>query len=124
MTKPGLPYSGTMVQLGQLVHIGTLLRELCVMNWTGTWRNQYGSILRITDDDDGLVKGVFKTALQNSAFFGHELPVTGIWLDDCINFAFGTPSEAPTSICSFTGMLRENKLQTVWHVVTSAKVEK
>jgi len=91
------------------------------MNWTGTWRNQYGSTLRITDDRDGLIRGTFKTALQDSAFFGHELPVTGVWFDDCINFAFGTTGESATSICSFTGMLRENKLQTIWHVVTSAK---
>lgn len=92
------------------------------MTWVGTWRNQYGSILRITDDGDGLIKGGFKTALQDSAFFGHDLPVTGVWFDDCINFAFGMMDEGPTSICSFTGMLRENKLQTIWHVVSSAKL--
>ncbi|KAA1183873.1 avidin family protein [Rhizobium tropici] len=92
------------------------------MTWTGTWRNQYGSTLTIIADQDGLIKGTFKTALQDSAFFGHELPATGVWFDDCINFAFGTAGDGPTSICSFTGMLREGKLQTVWHVVTSAKV--
>lgn len=91
------------------------------MIWKGIWRNQYGSILRIDDDQGGVIKGVFETALQDSAFFGHQLPVTGVWFDDCINFAFGMTGEGPTCICSFTGMLRENELQTVWHVVTSAK---
>ena len=91
-----------------------------MVTWTGTWRNQYGSTLKITEQQDGLIKGTFKTALQDSAFFGHELPVTGVWFDDCINFAFGI-GKGPTCVCSFTGMLREDKLQTVWHVVTSVK---
>jgi len=93
------------------------------MTWTGIWRNQYGSTLTIMQDRNGLIEGRFKTALQDSAFFGHELPVTGVWFGDCINFAFGMAGEGPTSICSFTGMLRDNKLQTVWHVVTSAKID-
>lgn len=92
------------------------------MTWTGAWRNQYGSILNIVSDRKGLIEGTFRTALHDSAFFGHELPVTGVWFEDCINFAFGMAGDGPTSICSFTGMLRENRLQTIWHVVTSTKV--
>lgn len=91
------------------------------MSWIGTWRNQYGSTLIIVEDRDGLIKGTFKTALRDSAFYGQELQATGVWINDCINFAFGMGGGGLTSICSFTGMLRENKLQTVWHVVTSAK---
>ena len=94
------------------------------MSWTGIWRNQYGSTVEITDEQDGLIRGTFKTALQDSAFFGSELPVAGVWFDDCINFAFGMAGEDSTSICSFTGMLREKKLQTIWHVVTSRKPER
>jgi hypothetical protein len=91
------------------------------MSWVGKWRNQYGSILSITDDGGGLIKGAFKTALHDSAFFGRELPVTGMWFDDCITFAFGMRGEeGATSLCSFTGMVREGKLQTMWHVVTGA----
>lgn len=93
------------------------------MNWTGTWRNQYGSTLTIAEERDGLIKGLFRTALQDSAFFGRELQVTGICRGDCINFAFGISDEPSTSICSFTGMLRDEKLETVWHVVTSRKAE-
>ena len=89
------------------------------MNWIGTWRNQYGSTLTITDDKQGVIGGVFSTALPDSTFFGYELPVTGVWYGDCINFAFGRSNDLATAICSFTGMLREGKLQTVWHVVTS-----
>lgn len=62
---------------------------------------------------------MFVTALRDSAFFGHDLPVTGIWHGDCINFAFGISNDLATAICSFTGMLRDGKLQTAWHVVTS-----
>jgi Avidin family len=91
------------------------------MTWIGSWRNQYGFTLKITGDGNGLIQGVFTTALQDSAFFGHEVPVTGIYVDDCVNFAFGITGDGPTSICSFTGMLREKKLQTIWHVVTSEK---
>lgn len=93
------------------------------MNWIGTWRNQYGSTLKITEEKDGLIKGLFKTALRDSAFFGHELQVTGVCYDDCINFAFGISDERLVSVCSFTGMLRDGKLQTVWHVVTSRRAE-
>ncbi|KVE08916.1 avidin/streptavidin family protein [Burkholderia anthina] len=89
------------------------------MNWIGTWRNQYGSTLSITDDKAGAIRGVFSTALRDSAFFGHDLPVSGVWFDDCINFAFGISDGLVSGICSFTGMLRDGKLETVWHVVTS-----
>jgi hypothetical protein len=110
----------TTVSLGQLSSIQASLAGGNAMTWVGTWRNQYGSVLKITGDGDGLIKGSFKTALRDSSFFGHELPVTGIRFEDCITFAFGLTGEGPTSICSFTGMLRDNKLQTIWHVVTSA----
>ncbi|MGR3907484.1 avidin/streptavidin family protein [Burkholderia sp. SR8] len=89
------------------------------MNWIGTWRNQYGSTLNITDDKQGVIRGEFSTALQDSAFFGEDLPVSGVWFGDCINFAFGISNDRATAICSFTGMLRDGKLQTLWHVVTS-----
>lgn len=38
------------------------------MSWTGIWRNQYGSTVEITDEQDGLIRGTFKTALQDSVF--------------------------------------------------------
>lgn len=90
------------------------------MNWIGTWRNQYGSRLIITDDARGAIHGVFSTALEDSAFHGQDLLVTGIWCGDCINFAFGMSNDQSTAICSFTGMIRDGKLQTVWHVITSS----
>jgi hypothetical protein len=97
------------------------------MSWIGTWRNQYGSSLRITDDADGRINGFFRTALSDSSFFGQELSVSGVHKGDCISFAFvgGTRGDA---VCSFTGLLREDRIQTVWHVVadvrTSTKGEK
>ena len=88
------------------------------MNWIGTWRNQYSSTLVITEDREGIIHGVFVTALRDSAFLGHDLPVTGIWHGDCVNFAFGISNDQATAICSFTGMLRDGKPQTAWHGIS------
>lgn len=39
------------------------------MPWTGTWRNQYGSTLVVTNDAGGRIEGSFRTALRDSGFF-------------------------------------------------------
>jgi hypothetical protein len=46
-------------------------------SWNGTWRNQYGSIVVIEDDGDGIIRGVFRTALEDSFFFGQGSRSTG-----------------------------------------------
>ncbi|MDN5004282.1 avidin/streptavidin family protein [Bradyrhizobium sp. GCM10027634] len=35
-------------------------------SWVGTWRNQFGSILRIVSDAEGRIEGNFETALEDS----------------------------------------------------------
>ena len=72
------------------------------MSWKGTWRNQYGSTLAITDDADNRIAGVFVTALKDSAFYGADVPVSGIHRGDCISFAFAHTGPAGDVICSLS----------------------
>lgn len=88
--------------------------------WKGTWRNQYGSTLRITDETENRISGTFSTALRDSRFYGAEIPVVGVHRGDCISFTFAHASRTGDMICSFTGLRRDGKLQTVWHVVADA----
>lgn len=37
------------------------------MKWVGTWRNQYGSTLRVTDDEGYEIRGSFRTAFSDSS---------------------------------------------------------
>lgn len=90
------------------------------MNWTGIWRNQYGSELRIIDASGGVISGTFRTALQDSAFFGRQFAVHGITRGTCINFAFGDEGETSNTIASFTGMRHGDAIETVWFVVSHA----
>jgi hypothetical protein len=90
------------------------------MQWIGTWRNQYGSTLRITDDTGHRISGFFTTALPDSGFFGETVPVVGVHQGDCVSFTFARGGPAGDTICSFTGLVREGKIQTLWHVVSDS----
>lgn len=91
--------------------------------WVGTWQNQYGSTLTITDDADQKIHGTFRTALEDSAFAGHEVDVTGIHVGDCVTFAFTRSAPTGDAVCTFTGLLREGRLETVRHVVSDSAVK-
>lgn len=92
------------------------------INWTGRWRNEYGSVLVIADVARETVTGTFETALGDSAFAGHTVPVHGVHRGPCLQFAFVAPGEI-ASICSFTGLLRDGRLHAAWHVVSDAAVK-
>lgn len=102
------------------------------MTWIGTWKNQYGSALTITDDAQGRIVGTFRTALEDSSFFGKEVAVLGVHRGDCINFAFAAMGPAGDSLASFSGLRRNGKIETIWLVVSdgvatsggSTKIEK
>ncbi|WP_235977048.1 avidin/streptavidin family protein [Bradyrhizobium archetypum] len=64
------------------------------MTWKGKWRNQYGSIVDITDDANRRISGTFKTALRDSGFYGQEIPIVGIHQGDCISFVAGGETAA------------------------------
>lgn len=91
--------------------------------WVGRWQNQYGSTLTITDDADREIRGTFQTALEDSAFAGHELEVRGIHVGECMTFAFTVSSDSGDAVCTFTGLLRDGRLETVWHVVSDSAVK-
>ncbi len=90
------------------------------MTWIGTWKNQYGSLLTITDEAEGRIAGTFRTALRDSSFFGEEVAVAGIHHGDCINFAFAATGCAGDSLASFTGLHRNGRIETMWFVVSDA----
>jgi len=87
------------------------------MSWIGKWRNQYGSIIEITDDANHRITGVFRTALEDSGFYGQEIEVIGYHQGDCIGLAAGGKAKAGDSVVTYTGLLRDGKLETLWFVV-------
>jgi hypothetical protein len=88
--------------------------------WTGTWRNRYGSTLTVTGEADGRLEGSFRTALGDSGFFGEALPIVGVCRGDCISFAFARSGPTGDAVCAFTGLMRDGKIETVWHVTSDS----
>ena len=86
-------------------------------SWKGKWRNQYGSTVVIEDDANGVVRGVFKTALADSSFFGVEVTVHGAACGDIIGFTSAASGKAGPAAVSYTGILRDGRLQMLWHTV-------
>jgi hypothetical protein len=93
------------------------------MAWRGKWRNQYGSIVEITDDAHNRINGTFTTALRDSGFWGQSVPVVGVHQGDCISFVCGGTTPAGDSVVSFTGLLRDGKMETLWFVAADAAVK-
>jgi hypothetical protein len=93
------------------------------MAWTGKWRNQYGSIVDITDDSSRRISGTFKTALRDSGFYGQEIPIVGIHQGDCISFVAGGETAAGDAAVSYTGLLRDGKMETMWFVVADSVIK-
>jgi Avidin family len=90
------------------------------MSWIGTWRNQYGSVVEITDEADHKITGTFRTALQDSGFFGQEISISGVHQGDCISFAGGGSTPAGDVVVSYTGLLREGRMETLWYAVADS----
>jgi hypothetical protein len=84
------------------------------MTWTGKWRNEYGSTVEIEDDSNNQIVGVFRTALEESGFYGLAINVFGVHHGDCISFAGCGPTKAGAAIVSYTGLLRGGKMETMW----------
>jgi len=92
--------------------------------WVGNWRNQFGSILRITDDANGRIEGNFETALDDSGFFGQAVPVTGFHRGNCIAFVAVGSSVTGDRAVSYTGLLRHGKMETAWFVIADQGLER
>jgi hypothetical protein len=91
--------------------------------WTGDWKNQYGSLLRIVEEGDGRIRGTFRTALGDSGFAGDEAEVVGIHRGDCVHFAFSRAGEHGDTIAAFTGLMRDGKIETMWFVVSDSALK-
>jgi len=90
------------------------------MSWLGKWRNQYGSILDITDESHHKIVATFRTALGDSTFAGQDIAMIGAHQGDCIGMAGGGPTPVGDVLVTYTGLLREGKLQTLWYVVADS----
>ncbi len=87
------------------------------MQWVGRWRNQYGSVVEITDQSDGQIKGTFRTALSDSSFHGQTVAIHGAAHGDVIGFTAAAEGPVGPAAVSYTGILRDGKLETMWHTV-------
>lgn len=90
------------------------------MGWLGTWRNQYGSVVEITDDAGHAIKGVFRTALKDSGFYGQDVEVSGVHRGDCISFAGTGATPAGDMVVSYIGLLRDGRMETLWYVAADS----
>ena len=88
------------------------------MSWVGTWKNQYGSTLEITNDADGRIFGEFCTALEDSGFYGQTVAVVGVHQGNCISFGSAGTSATGDRVVSYAGLLRDGKMETAWFVVS------
>ncbi len=87
------------------------------MSWLGKWRNQYGSVIEITDESNNRIAGSFRTALPDSGFFGQEIEIVGMHYGDCIGLTAGGRARFGDMVVTYTGLLREGRLETLWYVV-------
>jgi hypothetical protein len=85
--------------------------------WNGRWRNQYGSHVEIEVDKNGVVSGSFTTALEDSSFHGMTVPIRGFAHGDVIGFSAAAAGKTGSAAVSYTGILREGKIETLWHTV-------
>ena len=90
------------------------------MSWIGTWRNQYGSVVEITDEADHRLAGTFRTALRDSGFFGQTVPISGVHQGDCVSFVGAGATPAGDMVVSYTGLLRNGQMETLWYVASDA----
>ncbi len=92
------------------------------MKWLGQWRNQFGSVVDITDETGHAIAGTFRTALPDSGFYGQTIPIAGIHQGDGVSFAGGGRTAAGDMIVAYTGLLRDGKMETLWFVAADAAI--
>jgi hypothetical protein len=107
----------TSIAAAQTGASSALTSEERKMTWLGKWKNQFGSVVDITSDADGRIEGTFRTALPDSGFFGQAVPIIGFHQGNCIAFVAVGSSATGDRAVSYTGLLREGKMETAWFVV-------
>lgn len=88
------------------------------MSWIGVWKNQFGSVVEIASEANGRIEGSFRTALKDSAFYGQTVPLVGVHKGNCINLASAGTGPAGDVVVSYTGLLRDGRMETLWFVAT------
>lgn len=86
-------------------------------NWTGQWKNQYGSQLIIDDAGNGKIAGSFRSAVDQSI---PASKVSGIYTGNLIVITVTSAKEGE-KIASWTGILQDDRIETVWHVALGGK---
>lgn len=92
------------------------------MTWVGTWRNQYGSVLEITSEANGRIEGSFRTALKDSSLYGQQPAIVGVHQGDLISFAVAGGAPHGQIVVGYTGLLRNGRMETLWHLAASEKL--
>jgi hypothetical protein len=86
-------------------------------NIIGQWKNQYGSQLSIDSVDQGRITGSFKSAVDKS------IPASaafGLYTGNLIIINVASSKEGE-KIASWTGVLQDNRIETLWHVAIGGK---
>ena len=90
------------------------------MPWIGSWRNQYGSVLEITDESNGRIEGHFQSAVDRR-IKGQQIAIVGVHQADLISFVFNGAPHAKF-IVAWTGLLRNGRIETLFHSVASERL--
>jgi len=90
------------------------------MTWIGSWRNQYGSVLEITDESNGRIEGHFRSAVD-PRIKGQSVAVVGNHQDDIISLVLNGAPYAKF-IVAWTGLVRHGRIETLFHSVTSERL--
>ncbi|MVT66908.1 hypothetical protein GPL21_17555 [Bradyrhizobium pachyrhizi] len=88
------------------------------MTGVGRWKIQYGSIVEITSEANGRIEETFRTALADSGFYGQTVVIFGVHQGNCIGFSSVGSSAAGDRVVSYTGLLRDQKMEAAWFVVS------
>ena len=86
-------------------------------SFIGSWKNQYGSQLSIENDDNGHIKGSFRSAVDKSI---PATPVDGLCTGNLIVIIAPSEKEGE-KIAAWTGILRDDRIETLWHVAAGSK---
>ena len=90
------------------------------MTWAGSWRNQYGSRLEITDESNGRIAGWFRSEVDGR-IKGHEIAIVGVHQENLISFVLN--GEPYTKfVVSWTGLLRDGRIETLFNLVASERL--
>jgi hypothetical protein len=85
--------------------------------WIGGWENQYGSQLNIDKINSGCIEGSFRSAVDKSI---PAAEITGFCTGNLIVVAARSREEGK-KIASWTGILQDDHIETLWHVAMGGK---